>query len=260
MGPVVRMAVGRLLLMVLMLIGGPLRAEQIVSGLSQSQVAINASFDGTAILIYGAVVRDAPPPSWPLLQVIITVEGPMVPIVVRQKERVAGIWINRGGMEIEGAPSFYAVMSTGPLADILSPAEDQKHRISIPMEVGAVRMKAGAGATSDYLAAFERIKQASGSYVLAPDSVLLLQQSLFRTEVALPANLIEGQYRVRIFLTRGGKVVDMHESQIDVRKTGLERFLFRLAHEQPLLYGVIALLIAGLAGWAASELFRRMRW
>jgi uncharacterized protein (TIGR02186 family) len=146
------------------------------------------------------------------------------------------------------------------LADILSPAEDQKHRISIPMEVGAVRMTAGAGATSDYLAAFERIKQASGSYVLAPDSVLLLQQSLFRTEVALPANLIEGQYRVRIFLTRGGKVVDMHESQIDVRKTGLERFLFRLAHKQPLLYGVIALLIAGLAGWAASELFRRMRW
>lgn len=238
----------------------PLRAEQIVSGLSQSRVSINASFDGTAILIYGAAMRDAPAPSWPLLQVIVAVEGPSVPIVVRQKERVAGIWINQGAMSIEDAPSFYAVMSTGPLADILSPEEDKLHRISIPMGIGAVRMKAGAGATSDYLAAFERIKEASGSYRLAPDSVLLLQQSLFRTEVALPANLIEGEYRVRIFLTRGGKVVDSQESRIEVGKDGLERFLFRLAHDQPLLYGLIALLIAGLAGWGASELFRRMRW
>lgn len=248
------------LALLLIVLAESVRAEQIVSGLSQSRVSINTSFDGTAILIYGAAMRDAPPPSWPLLQVIVAVEGPVVPIVVRQKERVAGIWINRGAMSIEGAPSFYAVMSTGPLTDILSPEEDKLYRVSIPMEVGSVRMKAGAGAASDYLAAFERIKEASGSYLLAPDSVLLLQQSLFRTEVALPANLIEGEYRVRIFLTRGGKVVDMQESQIEVSKAGLERFLFRLAHDQPLIYGLIALLIAGLAGWTASEVFRRMRW
>ena len=250
---------GRLVLLMLLL-ALPVQAEQIVSGLSQSRVSINASFDGTAILIYGAAIRDAPPPSWPLMQVIVAVEGPVVPIVVRHKERVAGIWINRGAMSIEGAPSFYAVMSTGRLEDILSPEEDKLHRVSIPMEIGTVKMKAGAGATADYLAAFERIKEASGTYRLAPGSVLLLQQALFRTEVALPANLVEGEYRVRIFLTRGGKVVDVQESQIEVSKAGVERFLFRLAQDQPLLYGLIALLIAGLAGWGASEVFRRMRW
>ena len=248
------------LLILCLLLAAPVRAEQIVSGLSESRVSINANFDGTAILIYGAAMREAPAPSWPLLQVIVTVEGPVVPIVVRQKQRVAGIWINQGAMTIEGAPSFYAVMSTGALGDILSPDEDRLHRVSIPMEIGTVRMKAGAGATSDYLAAFARIKQASGAYLLAPDSVLLLQQSLFRTEVMLPANLVEGEYRVRIFLTRGGRVVDLQESQIEVSKAGVERLLFRMAQDQPLLYGLIALLIAALAGWGASELFRRMRW
>ena len=248
------------LLILCLLLAAPVGAEQIVSGLSESRVSINANFDGTAILIYGAAMREAPAPSWPLLQVIVTVEGPVVPIVVRQKQRVAGIWINQGAMTIEGAPSFYAVMSTGALGDILSPDEDRLHRVSIPMEIGTVRMKAGAGATSDYLAAFARIKQASGAYLLAPDSVLLLQQSLFRTEVMLPANLVEGEYRVRIFLTRGGRVVDLQESQIEVSKAGVERLLFRMAQDQPLLYGLIALLIAALAGWGASELFRRMRW
>ena len=78
------------LILMLCLLALPLRAEEIVSGLSQTRVSINASFDGTSILIYGAATREEKPPVWPLLQVIITVEGPVVPIVVRQKERVAG--------------------------------------------------------------------------------------------------------------------------------------------------------------------------
>jgi uncharacterized protein (TIGR02186 family) len=242
-----------------LLLALPVRAEEIVSGLSQSGVSIDARFDGTSILIYGAAMREEKPPAWPLLQVIITVAGPDVPIVVRQKERVAGIWVNQGAMAVDGAPSFYAIMTTGPVEDILSLAEDQTHDISIPRAIGAVRLGPGAGAASDYLAALQRIRATQGVYRLAPDTVLLLQQSLFRTEVSLPANLIEGDYKVRIFLTRGGAVVDVQESVITVRKAGLERILYRMAQDQPLLYGVIALLLAALAGWAASEVFRRLR-
>ncbi|MEO8244249.1 MAG: TIGR02186 family protein [bacterium] len=249
----------RLLILMLAFWGATARAEEIVSGLSQTNVSINANFDGTAILIYGAAMRDAPPPVWPLLQVIVTVEGPRVPIVVRQKERVAGIWINRGSVALEDAPSFYAVMTSGALDEILSPEEDQANHISIPSTIAEVKLGAVAGAVPDYLAALERIRKAAGTYVRAENSVLLLQQSLFRTEVALPSNLIDGDYRVRIFLTRGGKIIDMKQSQIQVRKDGLERILFRMAQDQPLLYGLISLLIAAVAGWGASEAFRRLR-
>ena len=75
----------------------------------------------------------------------------------------------------------------------------------------------------------------------------------------LPANLTEGSYRVRIFLTRGGLVVDELESVIDVRKEGLERWLTSLAHDQPLIYGLLSLAIAVLAGWGASAAFRFIR-
>jgi uncharacterized protein (TIGR02186 family) len=237
----------------------PLRAEEIVSGLSQTRVSIDASFDGTSILIYGAAAREDKPPAWPLLQVIVTVEGPVQPVVVRQKERVAGIWINQGWVAFDDAPSFYAVMTTGPLDEVLSIEEDKRLAVSIPDKIGALRLGAGAGPASDYLAALQRVRAEAGSYRLAPNTVLLLQQSLFRTEVALPANLIEGQYKVRIILTRGGAVVDLQESQITVSKEGLERFLFRMAQDQPLLYGLISLLLAVIAGGGASEVFRRLR-
>lgn len=243
-------------LLALLLLALPVRAEEIVSGVSQSGVSITTNFDGTAIMVYGAAIRDAPPPDWPLLQVIITIEGPSAPLVVRKKERVAGIWLNRGAVQIASAPSFYAVATTGDIGDILSPAADAKYHVTIPQTIEAVGSSADQG---QYIAALQRIRAESGSYRLAQDSVLLLRQSLFRTDISLPANLVEGMYKVRIFLTRGGEVVDMQESQIDVAKAGLERALYNLAMQSPLIYGVLSLLMAMVAGWGASELFKRVR-
>ena len=75
----------------------------------------------------------------------------------------------------------------------------------------------------------------------------------------LPANLREGDYTARIFLTRGGRVIDEHQTVIFVQKVGLERFLYNLAHQRPLIYGILSLTIAIAAGWAASAVFRYLR-
>ena len=64
---------------------------------------------------------------------------------------------------------------------------------------------------------------------------------------------------MRMFITRGGVVQDQKVAVIYVRKTGLERFLFIMAQEQPFLYGLLSLLIAVVAGWGASEAFRLWR-
>jgi uncharacterized protein (TIGR02186 family) len=244
------------LLLVLLCLAVPLRAEEIVSGVSQTGVSITTDFNGTAIMIYGAAMRDSPAPDWPLLHVIITIEGPPAPLVIRKKEKVAGIWLNRGAVEIASAPSFYAVATTGDIGDILSPAEDAKYDVTIPQTIKAVGYSADQG---QYIAALQRIRAESGSYRLSRDTVLFLRQALFRTDITLPANLVEGLYKVRIFMTRDGQVVDMQESQIDVEKAGLERMLYRLAMDQPLIYGVISLMMAMVAGWGASELFKRLR-
>jgi len=53
--------------------------------------------------------------------------------------------------------------------------------------------------------------------------------------------------------------VDVHEQTIPVRKVGLERAIYTLAHERPLIYGLLSLFIAIAAGWLASAVFRYMR-
>lgn len=234
-------------------------AETVVAGLSQNEVSITAQFRGSEILVYGAVKRSAPSPAAPPLEVIVTVEGPATPVVVRRKDRRFGLWINTEAVDIDRAPSFYAIMTTAPLADILSDTEDLRNRITIPRAIRAVGIAGEAADAPSFTEALIRIRQASGAYLLSEGSVTLSEDTLFRTDVALPANLTEGDYRVRIFLTRGGQIVDLLERSIDVRKEGLERALTNLAHSEPLLYGLLSLAIAVFAGWGASAAFRYAR-
>jgi uncharacterized protein (TIGR02186 family) len=89
--------------------------------------------------------------------------------------------------------------------------------------------------------------------------VSLDRNVLFRATVPLPANLSEGAYTTRMYLVRDGEVVHQYRNAIFVRKEGLERWLHQLAYDQPLLYGLLALFLALLAGWGASAAFRFVR-
>jgi uncharacterized protein (TIGR02186 family) len=248
------------LLALLALMAGPAApAEQIVAGLSQTRIAITANFDGSEILVFGAARRDAPPPDGPPLEVIVTVTGPPAPVNVRKKNRVFGIWINTESVEIDAAPRFYAIATTGPLFDILSHTEDLRHRISIPMGIRSVGAPPEVADAARFSEALIRLRTASGHYRVEAGEVGLKEETLFQTAFELPANLIEGLYTIRIFLTRGREVVDHHTTILDVRKVGLERFVYNLAHDNPLAYGLLALTLAVLAGWGASAVFRFIR-
>ncbi|MGQ0566985.1 MAG: TIGR02186 family protein [Gemmobacter sp.] len=236
-----------------------LAQETIVAGLSHASVSITAGFTGEEILIYGAVRREAPPPPGPPLQVIVTVEGPAAPVIVRKKARRAGIWVNTDAVLVDSAPSFYAVASTAPLDDVLSPVDDLRHRITIPRAIRAVGITSEAENAPAFVTAMVRLREAAGSYRLTEGDVSFAEATLFRTDVALPANLVEGDYRVRLFLTRGGAVVDWQEQVIPVRKAGLERAIFALSREKPLAYGLLSVSLAILAGWAAAAVFRLLR-
>lgn len=235
------------------------RPEQVVAGLSQDAVSITTSFSGSEILIYGAVKRQAPLPDGPGIGVIVTVEGPSQAVTVRHKERRGGIWINTSGLRIGAAPDFYAVASSGRLAAMLTPEEDARYRITLRHAVRAFAGPIGVQDATPYTEALLRLRQAQGRYRIDDGKVRVIDQTLFRADVALPSNLVEGTYRTRIFLLRNGRVVDSQTAPIVVEKVGLERWLFRLATHNPALYGLMSLGIAVFAGWGASALFRALR-
>ncbi|NSX56843.1 TIGR02186 family protein [Parasulfitobacter algicola] len=236
----------------------PATAQDVVAGLSQKRVAITASFDGSEILIFGAVKREAPIDD-DQVEVIITVAGPSEPVTVRRKSRRLGIWINTSAVEVDAAPSFYSIATTGPLNEILTHTSDFRHKISIPSAIRSVGAPQSISDASRFTDALIRIRKANSLYQLNESTVEIADQTLFQTNIALPANLVEGSYETRIFLTRNGKVISTYTTAIDVQKVGLERWIYNLAHERPLIYGFLSLFIAISAGWLASAAFRAFR-
>ncbi|MHA6346076.1 TIGR02186 family protein [Roseivivax sp. CAU 1761] len=239
--------------------GSAAAREEVVLGLSQDSVSISTDFDGSEILVYGAVKRETAIQQEPPLEVVLTIAGPFVPVTVWRKARRLGIWVNTDSVEIDLAPSFYAVATSGPFPHVLSNVEDLRHSISIPRAIRSVGAPMEVEDSQAFTDAVIRLRSDDGQYQLLEGAVEIREQTLFSASVRLPANLTEGAYATRIFLTRGGRVVGEASRVIEVRKVGLERWLYNLSRDRPFLYGLLALALAVAAGWGASTAFRLIR-
>lgn len=236
--------------------------EEIEADVSSRRIAIESDFAGTHIIIFGAVDNSKQrAPEEGIYDVVITIRGPKESTVVRRKDKVAGIWINQASRIFENVPSYYSVLSTRPLEEIASPEVLAEHRLGFSNLEFRLIDPQGANNTPEQRKAFRdaivRLKQEEGLYKEGAFQVGFISRSLFRGTADLPANVPVGLFDVEIFLFRQGKLLSTHKTQLDIEKAGFERFVFNLAYDQPLLYGIAAVLIAMAAGLAASAVFRK---
>jgi uncharacterized protein (TIGR02186 family) len=245
------------LLVLLAMLGPAAAQESVVTGLSADEIALNATFDGSELFLFGAIRRDGPPPegSGPL-DIVVTLKGPPRDVTVRRKERRFGIWVNTDAVVVRRAPSFYAVATTSPLDRILSQTAQLRYGIGMAQAVRRVGGHATLEDTTPFTEAVVRLKDANGSYVVAEGMVSVAEETLFQTRIEMPANLVEGDYAAEFFLVRDFGVVYTGETLVRVEKTGIERWIYNLSVESPLVYGLGSVLLALFAGWLAAAAFR----
>lgn len=228
--------------------------NEVVGSLSQHSVSLTTGFSGSELFVYGAV-KGVPADETPY-DIVITITGPSEPVTVRQKERRVGIWINGEGVQIDAAPSFYAVASTKTFRDTVSFTDDLRYGIGLDQVIKLVDAPAWVEDREAYRQAVARIREAQGLYAFLPQTVRLIENTLFETRIALPANLVEGDYAARIFLIREKAVLDVFEDTIEVRRAGIGRWIYTAAQEYPAPYGIASIIVALIAGWLASAFFR----
>ena len=219
--------------------------------LSSHLIAISTDFTGTEVVLFGAIAEPG--------DVAVVVEGPPEQVVVRRKAQVAGIWMNRASMTFNNVPSFYSVATTRAIETFADETLLERQRIGIdylrldPAESG----DATAEETALFREALIRAKQRDELYSTEAGQVTFRQTLLFRTTVSFPANVPTGQYRIRVILIRDGAVVDAQTTPLFVSKIGIGSLVFAFARDFAAAYGLAAVIIAVLAGWLTSLLFRR---
>jgi uncharacterized protein (TIGR02186 family) len=260
-----RLAAGILFFIVAALTARGAMADQLVTDLSEHQISIRSNFTGTEILIFGAVEAEDPTDLSTERDIVVVVTGPEGPITVRRKDRIAGIWINYDAVRFERVPSFYSVSSTRPLARVVSMDTRTIEGLGLRhIGLGAATGLGPTGAetplSEDELKIFSqallRNKQNQNLYRAEPSGVAFLGRSLFRATVDIPANVPNGLYTAKVFLVSDGQISDAASTPLFVVKSGMERAIYGFAHEQPLLYGIFAVVFATFAGWAATLIFR----
>ncbi len=227
----------------------PTSAQELVADLSQSVVAITTGFAGSELLLFGATEGKG--------DVVVVIRGPERDEIVRRKKRVASIWINRDKMIFENVPSYYWLASNRPLQDILP------DRIGADRQIGLAHLKLAPierGALADidtFRSALIRGKQRQQLYGREPGNVTFVGKHLFRTKLHFPSNVAVGAYGIDVYLMLDGEIAVEHSTRLTVGKVGIEADIFNFAHRHAALYGILAILIAAMAGWLANVIFRK---
>lgn len=224
-------------------------AAQLVAALSNHLVAITTGFSGSGVLLFGAV--DGP------ADVIVVVTGPEEVATVHRKGRRMGIWVNEAEMAFAGTPGFWTMAATRPPGEILGAGVAEFHQIGLDNLRLTPQEPTSARRIAEFRAALIRTRQHEGLYGTAPSEITFLGNRLFRTDLWIPANAPIGTYTVSVFLVRDGDVVSAETTPLVVGKVGFEARVFQLAHQFSLLYGIVAVLGAAMAGWIANLVFRK---
>jgi len=235
-------------------------AEELVAGLSQDQIQITSSYTGSDLVVFGAI--EQPPDIEEDTQpgqrdVVVVVRGPAAMMDVRRKDRIAGIWINNREVTLEGMPAYYYVASTRPLDKIAPPYMLARYQIGFDNVKPQSTSTHKAARAELFRQAVVRERARAHLFTETPSGVEFLGYSLFRVHVPVPAGAPRGQYTAEVYLFRDGVVMSAQSTPLFVDQTGLERNLFNFAHNEPIGYGLAAVIMAVLLGYLSSLIFRQ---
>ncbi len=232
----------------------------LVPDVSQREIEIYYSFTGAELLLFGAIVypdgepvADGEDPA----DIVVVVKGPLQSIQLREKEKLAGIWVNANRMRYRSAPSFYAIASSRPIGELV----DDRTRAIYELGLDSMQMSPASGAAPDVQHRFDAglvdLRQRAGLYYEAPGAVEITDGVLYRARITIPARVPVGRFTAETFLIRDGRVLAAAVRPIEIRKSGFERFVANAADQHSVLYGLTAVALSVLFGWGAGAIWRR---
>ena len=224
----------------------------LVADLSSHLVAITTGFTGTNVLLFGATNGPG--------DIAVVVRGPAKNEVVRRKGRFGPIWANASAVMFDQVPSYYRVASSRPLEEFAPQMLLSSRKIGID----TIRMMtADESVTSEQMTEFRkalvRLKADDNLFDQSVSDITLMSNRLFRTELHFPANVPTGTYMVEVYLFRDGQITSAEIVPLNISKIGIGADIYDFAHGRfAFFYGLLAVILAAGAGWAASAIFRRV--
>ncbi len=226
----------------------------LVPEISQHEVQVRQGFTGAQLLLFGAILNPEGTRAGRDYDIVVVLKGPTQSIVLREKSRVAGIWINADNTEFRSAPGFFAVASSRPIKQIVDDKTAAIYELGLPWlqlsPIGSYDPREQAR----FAAGLVDLMSRQGLYRQDDHGVQVNEQVLYQARITLPSNVPTGIYTAETFAINRGRVVTSAISRVEVRKLGFERAVADFSQERAFFYGLIAVAISVGMGWAAGRL------
>lgn len=226
----------------------------LVPEVSQHEVALQQGFTGTELLLFGAILNPEGTRAAKDYDIVVVLKGPVQSIVLREKQKVAGMWLNAASTEFRSAPSYYAIASTRPIAQII----DDKTAAIYELGLKWLQLSPIGAIDPDEQARFSAglvdLNRRNGLYREEQTGVQVSEQVLYQARIGLPSRVPIGTYTAETYAISKGRVVAYASSQVEVRKIGVERAIAGFAEYYGFLYGLLAVAVSVAMGWIAGRL------
>lgn len=227
----------------------------LVPEISQHEVQVRQGFRGTELLLFGAILTPEGTRAGQDYDIVVVLKGPTQSIVLREKQRIAGMWINAASTEFRSAPTFFAVASSRPIRQIVDDKTAAIYELGLPWlqlsPIGAYEPKEQARFSGGLVDLMQR----EGLYTEDPHGVKLSEQVLYQARIALPSSVQTGTYTAETFAVTRGRVITSAISKVEVRKQGFERAVADFAEYNGFFYGLLAVVLSVAMGFLAGRLF-----
>jgi len=234
-------------------------SPRLVPDVSQRKIEIIYSFNGAELLLFGAILYPGGRTPSDDAQIAVVVKGPAEPVLIREKRKIAGMWINADSTDFRSVPSFYALASSKPIAKIV----DGRTAVIYELGIDNLQLSPASGGDRAGDRHFEEglieLKRRGGYYSETDTGVEISEGVLYRARIAIPARVPVGSYTAETFLIEKGRVIAAATRDIEIHKSGMEAFVARAAERHSFIYGLTAVLLSLILGWAASAAFKRLR-
>jgi len=231
----------------------------LVPDVSQRKIDIVYSFTGAELLMFGAILYPGGRVPSEKADIVVVLRGPTQPLIVREKQKLGGlIWVNAESARFLSAPGYYAIASSRPLDELV----DERTAAIYELGVKNLQLSPASSEQPETRRRFENglidLFSKSKLYDEQPGSVEISNGVLYRARLAIPARVPVGNYVTETFLIKDGRILAVASKEVQIDKSGFERFVAESARQYPLLYGLVAVLLSLLLGWGAAMAIRRI--
>ena len=224
----------------------------VISDVDKSDIELSTRFDGTSILVFGALSSENNRTS-----LLVEVVGPPTSVDIKTKVQIWGIWISKKIAQFQGIPSFYQISISNSEHPMLKEIEYQRLKSVFYDFLEIISRSENGNGPEKYYSELTRLKKKLGNLSTFKEKINIIENKLFSYKVNLPKKIHPGIYKIKVTLIdQHGKEISKSEHRVKVLKVGVQEFLSSNSKNNPVFYGLFSVIIALFMGFSAAQLFR----